>query len=41
LDIYKCHHAIKRMVGVRVDIGIENLLTTEVRKSALRDAIPL
>jgi predicted nucleotidyltransferase len=41
LDIYKCHHAIKKMVGVRVDIGIENLLTTDVRKSALRDAIPL
>ncbi|MFM8448211.1 MAG: helix-turn-helix domain-containing protein [Candidatus Nanopelagicaceae bacterium] len=41
LDIYKCHHAIKRMVGVRVDIGIEHLLISEVRKSALRDAIPL
>ena len=41
LDIYKCHHAIKRLLGVRVDIGIEHLLTTEVRKSAVRDSIPL
>jgi uncharacterized protein len=41
LGIYKCHHAIKKLIGVHVDIGIEHLLKSEVRKSALRDAIPL
>ena len=41
IDIYKQHAKISRLVGVRVDIAIEHLLISEVRKSALRDAIPL
>ena len=41
LEIYKQHKKLSRLLGVRVDIGIEHLLISEVRKSALRDAIPL
>ena len=41
LEIYKQHKKISRLLGVRVDIAVEHLLISEVRKSALRDAIPL